>query len=277
MSIPKLSVSNPVLANLLMVAVIAFGIYAWIVLPRELTPEVKLFIAQITTIYPGASPEEVEKLITAPIEEEIESVSKIDYILSASSEGRSIITVQFEELSDREFDKRFQDLRSAVDRVSDLPDEILEEPNVLEIDMSSGFPMVTVVVGGVISEEQMKEIAENLRDEILDIENIAAVRLAGVREREIWVEVDPDRLKAYHVSLTEIIDALKSHNLNLPAGTLEVGKSEYLVRTMGEYRSPQEIDAGLVQRSPLLRTQLAAHRHEGGQRHGNQDAHRHIF
>ncbi|MFB3041195.1 MAG: efflux RND transporter permease subunit [Candidatus Poribacteria bacterium] len=246
MSIPKLSVSNPVLANLLMVAVIAFGIYAWIVLPRELTPEVKLFIAQITTIYPGASPEEVEKLITAPIEEEIESVSKIDYILSASSEGRSIITVQFEELSDREFDKRFQDLRSAVDRVSDLPDEILEEPSVLEIDMSSGFPMVTVVVGGAISEEQMKEIAENLRDEILDIENIAAVRLAGVREREIWVEVDPDRLKAYHISLPEIIDALKSHNLNLPAGTLEVGKSEYLVRTMGEYRSPQEIENTII-------------------------------
>ncbi|MCH8294730.1 efflux RND transporter permease subunit [Candidatus Poribacteria bacterium] len=246
MSIPKLSVSNPVLANLLMVAVIAFGIYAWIVLPRELTPEVKLFIAQITTIYPGASPEEVEKLITAPIEEEIESVSKIDYILSASSEGRSIITVQFEELSDREFDKRFQDLRSAVDRVSDLPDEILEEPNVLEIDMSSGFPMVTVVVGGVISEEQMKEIAENLRDEILDIKNIAAVRLAGVREREIWVEVDPDRLKAYHISLPEIISALKSHNLNLPAGTLEVGKSEYLVRTMGEYRSPQEIENTII-------------------------------
>ena len=203
-------------------------------------------IAQITTIYPGASPEEVEKLITAPLEEEIESVNKIDYILSTSSEGRSAITVQFEELSDREFDKRFQDLRSAVDRVSDLPDEILEEPDVLEIDMSAGFPMLTVVVGGVISEKQMKEIAENLRDEILDIENIAAVRMAGVREREIWVELDPNRLRAYQIPITEVIAALKSHHLNLPAGTLEVGASVYLVRTMGEYRSPQEIENTII-------------------------------
>ena len=166
-------------------------------------------------------------------------MNKVDYIVSTSSEGRSIITVQFEEMSDREFDKQFQNLRAAVDRVNDLPDEILAEPDVVEMDISSGFPMLTVAIGGSISEEQMREIAENLKDEILAIRNIATVRIAGVREREIWVEVDPDRLKAYQLPIMDVVNALKSHNLNLPAGTLEVGTSEYLVRTMGEYQNPK--------------------------------------
>jgi len=247
MSIPKLSVNNPVLANLLMIIIILFGVYAWVVLPRDLTPEVSLYTATVTTIYPGASPEEVEKLVTAPIEETIEEgVSKIDLILSSSSEGRSSIIVQFEELSDREFDKQFQNLRNAVERVNDLPDEILEEPQVLEIDVSTSFPMLTVAVGGDISEEQMNAIAENLKDDILQIKNIASIRLAGVREKEIWVEVEPNRLRAYNLPIGEVINALKAHNLNLPAGILESGTSEYLVRTMGEFRDLKEIEDTII-------------------------------
>ena len=247
MSIPKLSVSNPVLANLLMIIIILFGAYAWIVLPRDLIPEISFNTATVTTFYPGASPEEVEKLVTAPIEEAIEEgVSKIDLILSTSSEGRSAIIVQFDELSEREFDKQLQNLRNAVERVNNLPVEILEAPQVLEIDASTGFPMLTVVVGGDIAEEQMKAIAENLKDEILEIKNIASVRLAGVREREIWVEVEPDRLRAYHLPIGEVISALKAHNLNLPAGTLEIGTSEYLVRTMGEFRNLKDIEETII-------------------------------
>ncbi|MYE89495.1 efflux RND transporter permease subunit, partial [Candidatus Poribacteria bacterium] len=175
MSIPKLSVGNPVLSNLLMIVIIIFGVYAWIVLPRELTPEISFNSATVTTFYPGASSEDVEKLVTVPIEDAIEeNVNKIDIVLSVSSEGRSLITVQFEEISEREFDKEFQNLRTAVDRVNDLPTEILDEPQVQELDISTGFPMLTIVVGGEISEDQMKEIAENLKDEILEIRNVSA-------------------------------------------------------------------------------------------------------
>ena len=88
MSIPKMSVNNPVLANMLMILIIIFGVYAWINLPRELTPEIALQNATVTTLYPGASPEEVEKLISAPIEEAIEeNVNKINLMISTSSEG----------------------------------------------------------------------------------------------------------------------------------------------------------------------------------------------
>ena len=251
MSIPKLSVSNPVLANLFMIIIIIFGVYAWIVLPRDLIPEISFQSATVTTFYPGASSEDVEKLVTVPIEDAIvESVNKTDIIVSISSEGRSLITIQFEEISDRDFDREFQNLRTAVDRVNDLPIEILDEPQVLEIDTSSGFPMLTIVVGGEISEDQMKEIAEDLKDEILEIKNISAVRLAGVREREIWVEADPDQLKAYNLPIEAVINALRTHNLNLPAGTLEMGTSEYLVRTMGEFNNLQEIENTIIRARP---------------------------
>lgn len=247
MSIPKLSVSNPVLANLLMVSIILFGVYSWIVLPRDLTPEISFRIATVTTFYPGASSEEVEKLVTAPIEEAIEEgVNYVDLMLSVSSEARSVISVQFEEINDRDYDKQFQNLRTAVDSVNDLPDEIPDDPQVVSLDTSTGFPMLTIAVGGNISENEMKQIAENLKDDILEIKNIATVRLVGLREREIWVEADPDRLRAHNLPINEVINALKTHNLNVPAGTLEIGASEYLVRTMGEFGNLKEIEDTII-------------------------------
>ncbi len=251
MSIPKMSVNNPVLANLLMIIIIAFGLYAWINLPRELTPEIALQSATVTTLYPGASPEEVEKLVTAPIEDAIEeNVSKINLLFSNSSEGRSVISVDFEELSDRDFDKELENLRTAVEQVNELPSEILDAPKVEELDVSSGFPMLTIVVGGTISETQMREIAENLKDEILDLKNIASVRIAGLREREIWIEVDPDRLKAYQIPIASIITALGASNLNLPAGTMELGSTEFMVRTMGEFANPETIGETIISVQP---------------------------
>ena len=251
MSIPKISVNNPVLANMLMMIIIIFGLYAWINLPRELTPEIALQSATVTTLYPGASPEEVEKLVSAPIEDAIEeNVNKINLLLSNSSEGRSIISVDFEEMSDREFDKELENLRTAVEQVNDLPEEILDDPKVVELDVSSGFPMLTIVVGGNIAESQMRDIAENLKDEILDIKNIASVRIAGLREREIWIEVKPDRLKAYQLPISAVITALAASNLNLPAGTMELGNTEFMVRTMGEFTTPDTIGETIIAVQP---------------------------
>ncbi len=242
MSIPKMSVNNPVLANMLMILIIVFGTYAWINLPRELTPEIALQNVTVTTLYPGASPEEVEKLVTAPIEDSIEeNVNKINWMLSTSSEGRSIISVDFDEMSDRDFDKELENLRTAVELVNDLPADILDDPRVEELDVSSGFPMLTIVVGGTISESQMRDIAENLKDEILEIKNIASVQIAGLREREIWIEVNPQRLKAYNLPISAVLTGLQAKNLNLPAGTMDIANTEFMVRTMGEFRDPDSI------------------------------------
>ena len=234
-----------------MILIIIFGLYAWINLPRELTPEIALQSATVTTLYPGASPEEVEKLVSAPIEDAIEeNVNKINLMLSTSSEGRSVISVDFDEMSDREFDKEMENLRTAVEGVNDLPEEILDDPKVMELDVSSGFPMLTIVVGGSISEAQMRDIAENLKDEILEVKNIASVQIAGLREREIWIEVNPDRLKAYNIPITAVTMALQARNLNLPAGTMEIGNTEFMVRTMGEFPNPDYIGDTIIRVQP---------------------------
>ena len=246
MSIPKLSVSNPVLSNLLMVVITALGVYAWVTLPRDLIPEIVTYTARISTFYPGASAETVEKLVTARIEDAIEKVDQIDLITSKSSEGRSDISVQFEEISDRDFDKRIQDLRNAVDRIKDLPSELLDQPEVVAVDISNGVPMVTVAVSGDLDESQMKLAAEALEKQIIKIDGVSNIQVAGVRDREIWVEVDPDRLKSYNLVAEQVSLALSQRNLNLPAGVLEVGQSEFLVRTMGEFRSVAEIAETII-------------------------------
>ena len=251
MSIPKLSVSNPVLANMLMMIIIVFGVSAYINLPRELNPEVTVRVAIVTTLYPGASPEEVEKLVSIPIEDAIEeNVNKIDGLTSSSSEALSIVVVDFEEMSDRDFSKELDNLRTAVEQVNELPEEILEDPKVEEFDLSSGFPVLTIVVGGTISEEQMRDIAENLKDEILEIKNIGSVQISGFREREIWIEVDPDRLKAYQLPISAVITALNTSNLNIPAGTMELGNTEFMIRTIGEFSSPDTIGETLITVQP---------------------------
>ena len=251
MSIPKLSVSNPVLANMLMMIIIVFGMSAYINLPRELNPEVTVRVAGVTTLYPGASPEEVEKLVSIPIEDAIEeNVNKIDGLNSTSSEELSIVVVDFEEMSDRDFSKELNNLRTTVEQVNELPEEILDNPKVEEFDLSSGFPVLTIVVSGTISEEQMRDIAENLKDEILDIRNIGSVQISGFREREIWIEVDPDRLKAYQLPISAVITALGASNLNLPAGTMELGNTEFMVRTMGEFSSPDTIGETIIAAQP---------------------------
>ena len=234
-----------------MIIIIVFGLYAWINLPRELTPEIALQSANVTTLYPGASPEEVEKLVSAPIEDAIEeNVNKIAFLFSTSSEGRSVISIDFEEMNDREFDKEMENLRTAVEGVNELPAEILDDPKVEELDVSSGFPMLTIVVGGTISETQMRDIAENLKDEILDIKNIASVQISGLREREIWIEVDPDRLKAYQIPIASVVAAIGASNLNLPAGTMELGNTEFMVRTMGEFANPDTIGETIIAVQP---------------------------
>ena len=251
MSIPKMSVNNPVLANMLMILIIIFGLYAWINLPRELTPEIALQTATVTTLYQGASPETMEKLVTAPLEEAIEeNVNKINWMLSTSSEGRSSISVNFDEMNDRDFDKEMENLRTAVEGVNDLPEDILDDPKIIELDVASGFPMLTIVVGGNIAESQMRDIAENLKDKILEIKNIASVQIAGLREREIWIEVNPDRLKAYNLPISAVTTALQVGNLNLPAGTMEIAKTEFMVRIMGEFPHPDYIGDTIISVQP---------------------------
>ena len=243
MHIGEFSVRQPVLVNLVFVAVIIVGAFTFFNMPAELLPDVNMDEAVVFVYYPGVSPEEMETLVTKPLEEEIEGVEDVEHISSTSGESRSIVDVRFKPgLSDDEFDKRLLDLRAAVDNArSDIPDDA-EDPEVIPLKLGEVIPVLSISIGGPVSDTVLREIAEDLREEILDVRHVQAVDVVGTREREVWIELDADRLQAYGLSIGQVIASLASSNMNVPAGTLDLGQSEYIVRALGEFGSLADIE-----------------------------------
>jgi multidrug efflux pump subunit AcrB len=238
-------VRNSVFVNLLMMVILVAGILIFLSITREMFPEFSLDSISIRTDYPGASPVEVEKLITIKIEDEIVDIDGVDNTYSESQEGLSLITVELTEYAD--LNRVLNDISSAIDRIEDLPKDA-EDPVVSEI--KNAFPIITVSVYGDLPELTMKEIAEDARDNLREIPGVASVYLSGARDREIWVEVDPRRLEQYQMSLEDIEKALEAQNLNLPGGTIKTDRGEFLLRTVGEILEARELER-VILRSDL--------------------------
>lgn len=242
-------VKNPVLVHMITIGVIVFGTFSFLSLPRELTPNLNFYWMMIEVWYPGVSPEEVEKLITKPIEDEISDVNNIKTLTSSSAEGRSIISIQFEQdISEREFKQSAQSLRTEIEKVS-LPDDA-EDPTITELDSSDLESMLDVVISGDLPELKLKRIAEDLQEMIREIEQIADVSMRGDRQRQIRVAVDPDRLNQHGIAIAEIANAISAQNLNIPAGKLKVAQSELLLRTIGEFETADQIYDVIIQKLP---------------------------
>jgi len=258
MNIAKLSVNNPVTANTSMLAVIILGLFALTSLPREFLPDINFNMVMIITAYPGTSPEEIEKLITKPIEDDIKDVSEINFISSKSSEGLSTIFVKFDDMADDEFKIILQDLRSAVDNVSDIQEDA-EDTIIMDMATGDMMPVLQITIAGDLPEKELNDYVEKLKDKILEFSDIGKVEFTGVREREIWVNINPDKLDAYGYSIDQVSAALGATNLNLPGGTLDVENSEFLVRTIGEYQDVQSINDVIVKTDPKGRHVKISH------------------
>ncbi|MFQ5822557.1 MAG: efflux RND transporter permease subunit [bacterium] len=249
MSIAKFSIKNPVLVNMIMIAVIVLGSYSLFTLPREMMPEVSFPWIFVWTPAPGLSPEDTEKLITNEVEKEVRDVEGIDNITSISRENASFVWIKFETMSDDELDKRLQDVRTEVEKV-ELP-EGAEDPIITEFTTQDHIPMVNVVLSGNISEIEMKKLAEDLRDDILEINNVSKCLIAGVRDREIWVEVDPEKLQSYDLALSQVMEAIRGKNLDLSAGDIKMGRWEYIVRTVGEIDKIEQVKKIILRANPM--------------------------
>ena len=246
----KLAVNNPVLVHMITIAVIVFGSYALINMPRELERDMSFNWAIIWVTYPGVSPEEIEKLIVKPIEDEIADVDKIESITSTAAEGSAGLSIKFDQnVSRDEFDKLYQDLRTELDKVRNLPEDA-EEPEMLKLESNTATPVIDVVVSGNLSERKMQELAEELQDEIEAVEGVSEVSIFGIRDRQIWVEVEPDSLDRYSLTLGQVVGALAAKNMDVPAGELKIGRSEYLLRTVGEFDAIDQIQNVIVKQIP---------------------------
>jgi multidrug efflux pump len=220
--------------------IIVFGIYAYRAMPRYLDPDLTIGEALIVTLCPGYSPEEMEKLVTNKIQDELEGIAEIRRHESYSYEGTSKIHVFFNtRLSEYEIDQAMQEIRNAVDRVDDLPEEA-KVPRIIELEIAI-FPVCMVGLAGDIPLMQLQDIAKDIADDMENIEGVSAVEISGERENEIWVELDPRKMSAYSLPIAQVVEALSRRTKNLPGGTIEMGDHEVDVRMLGEPRSPERL------------------------------------
>ena len=178
--------------------------------------------------------------MTKKIEDELEGISEIRRFESNSYESTSKIHIFFNtRLSEYEIDQAMQEVRNAVDRVDDLPEEA-KVPIVIEIDVAI-FPVCMVGLAGQLPMMQLQDIAGEIADTFEGIKGVSEVDIVGERENEIWVELNPRRMSAYGISIPEVAQAVAKRTKNLPGGTVEMGKHETAIRMVGEPRDPKDL------------------------------------
>ena len=243
MKITDVSIDNRTSVFILVVIVVILGLSAYLTLPRESSPDISIPLVIVSTPYFGVSPEDIETLITQKIEKEINAISEVKEITSSSFEGYSLIRVEFE--SGYDIDQAVQKVRDKVNKAEpDLPPDV-DKPNIVEINFSE-FPILTINVAGPYSLSKLKDVAEDLQDEIEKIEGILSVKINGGLEREVHVDVDINKLNHYNVRFDDIITAISDENRTIPGGTIDVNNSSFMVRVPGEFKEPYSIDNIIV-------------------------------
>jgi multidrug efflux pump subunit AcrB len=240
-------VGNFRVVALIIFLISAWGIYSFSILPRESNPEVKIPIAVVTTFYSGASPSDIEELVTKKIENSISSLPGIKKLSSSSANSFSAVTVEFE--ANQDLNDSIRKLRDKVTTVkNDLPADA-EEPVVNEISFDD-TPIWSISITGPYDGFSMRGYAETIRDEIEKISGVREVNLSGGDEREFSVDYDPTKLIFYGVTTDVANQAIRSANVGIPAGNFEGEVFNYSVRSDGRFYSAKELGS-----LPVLRTQ----------------------
>ncbi len=247
-SLPKLSVDNPVLVSVVMLAILVGGVYSSLTLVREMFPETTPDKVAISTTYPGATPDEIEKGISLRIEEAVKDIKDIDKIETRITEGLSMVIVTMTNEA-KDLDLVVNDIKAAVDAIQrdELPEEA-EETRVVKFEPR--LPVISVALFGDAGEEALKSAGRRLRDDLLLLPGISDVELTGTRKAELTVEVQPEKLVEYSLSLARVADAIHQSNLDLPAGQLKTPGQNVAVRTLGETDQTGPIADTIVKTTP---------------------------
>ncbi len=244
MALLRYFVKNHVLVNMITLGVLLLGVVLTSRLNREVMPSISYGTISITTAYPGASPEEVEGVVTTPFEEALAGTQGIKTLESQSREGESDITITAESgIEGPALDQLLNDVKNKVGTVQDIPTDV-QQPQYEKF--SPNFSVVTVTLSGDAPEETLRAASERIKTEIEAIDGIDSVERDGYRDREVWVSVDPRRLEAANLSMSDVVTAIRNRNLNIPGGTIDLGRKELLVRTIGEVEGPADVGNVIV-------------------------------
>jgi len=235
--------------NLLVFLIFLAGGYLLYNMNREAFPNVNFDMITIKTIYPGASPDEIEQLITIPIEKELREVNGLDKVRAYNIENVSVIVVYLDPDA-RNKKKIVDDVREAVENVTELPANS-EKPEVEEIvfDKTPTLDIALATKQCKTEDESyrgLRKTAKELENHLYELNGVAEIERFGYRDREYLVEVNPGALDLYHIDLNKVTNKLKNRNLNLPGGVLRLKNKEYLLRTQGQFKSIDEVKKSVI-------------------------------
>jgi hydrophobic/amphiphilic exporter-1 (mainly G- bacteria), HAE1 family len=227
----QLCIRRPVFATMLILSLVVVGVFSYFSLGVDLFPKVDIPTVQIVVSDPGASPEEIETEITKKVEDSVNTISQVDEVRSTSSEGQSLVIITFE-LS-KNGDVAAQEVQNKVNLIAnDLP-ATAKQPVIQKMDPDA-TPVMQIAVSAPRSLRDLTMIADKLiKQKLENAKGVGQVRIVGGAKREIHVLVDPDKLRSYNLTITDVFNALKSQNLELPGGSLKQGARDFTIRTTG--------------------------------------------
>lgn len=243
------AINNKTTIYVLMVVIFFLGISAFLSMPRENFPEIKETKIYISSIFPGNTAEDIEKLITDPLEDKLKTVSGVVEITSTSQEDYSMIMVEFDETIS--VDAAKQKVKDEVDSETSGEDwptfnGAKVDPNVFELSMSEEFPILNINIQGDYPVDKLKEFGEYLQDEIEDLSEIKKVDIRGAQEREVEVAVDIYKMMAAQVSFQDIISAIQNGNTTVSGGNLIASGQRRTIRVLGEIDEPSDLENFVV-------------------------------
>ena len=238
------AINNKTTIYVLMFLFLYLGITSYFTMPRENFPEISETKIYISSLYPGNTAEDIEKLITTPLEDKLKSVSNVIEITSTSQEDYSIITVEFDE--NIEVDKAKQKVKDEIDQETageDWPtfNGAKVTPNVFELSMSEEVPILNINISGNYPVSKLKEFGEYLQDEIEDLPEIKKVAIRGAQDKEIEVAVDIYKMMSAKVSFDDITNAINRGNVTMSAGNFITSQQRRTIRIIGEIKSPEDL------------------------------------
>jgi len=236
----EICVRRPVFATMIILSLTVVGLFSYKSLGVDLFPKIDLPTITVTVINPGASPQEIETEITDKVEGAVNTISGIDELRSTSVEGASQVFITF--LLEKNADVAAQEVRNKVDLIAnDLP-VTAEKPIVQKLD-TDATPVLRVAVSAPRSLKEVTDVADKkIKQRIESINGVGDVQIVGGRTREIEVWVDPDKLRAYNVTVAEVANAVKLQNMEVPGGRVDEGTRELTVRTMGRIVEPKDFN-----------------------------------
>ena len=243
------AIDNPSVIYVMISLFLFIGVSSYLSMPREEFPEVKETKIFISTIYPGNTAEDMERLIADPLEDRLKNISDVVEVVSTSQEDYTIITVEFDqELSIPEAEQRVKDEVDAEKASEDWPvfNGAKVEPSVFDLNISEAIPLLNVNLSGDYPVEQLKSFAEYLEDDIEKVEEVKGVDLRGVQDEEVEVAVDIYKMMSAQVSFDDVINSIRNGNMTLSAGNLVSSGQRRTIRVLGEIQKPVELEEFVV-------------------------------